>query len=184
MSSSPSSFSSPLSRLALVASGAGLLLISTSLPAAASDQAQEYIQARKIALKDPKVQAAYAKADEKLDERIVEIDPSLKPYVEKRRAQSAPKAAPATTVKQPVVAKKVPAAPAENTTSHVVTKGETLSSIALQYKVSVASLKTANNITDERKLRVGQKLVIPSPKAAPAEKKSEPGFWDRLQNSF
>ena len=83
--------------------------------ASASDQSQEYAQARKIALKDPKVQAAFDKANEKLDERIVEIDPSLKPYVEKHRAkaqaaahrQAAP---PPAAAKQPVAAKKPPAA--------------------------------------------------------------------------
>src|SRR5271163_3207795 len=96
MSSSPqhpfallSSFA-PLARLLVVASGAGLM-VTSSLAATSqkSDQAQEYIQARKIALKDPGVQAAYTKADEKLDDRIIEIDPSLKPYVEKRRAKAA-----------------------------------------------------------------------------------------------
>ena len=66
----------------------------------------------------------------------------------------------------------------------MVTKGETLSSIGLQYKVSVASLKSANNITDERKLRAGQKLVIPKAKSDAAETKSEPDLWDRLKSSF
>jgi LysM repeat protein len=207
MSSSPQnpfSFLStlaPLARLALVASGAGLM-VSSSLAAttqknAASknDQAQEYIQARKIALKDPGVQSAYSKADEKLDDRIMEIDPSLKPYVEKRRAKAttaalAASATPAPVVKQPVAAKAV-----SSDGTHVVLKGETLSSIALQYKVSVSSLKSANNITDERKLRAGQKLIIPAakttsaetkstPAATPAGTKSEPSLWDRLQNSF
>src|ERR1700677_1481511 len=126
MSTSPFSFMSPLSPLALGASGAGLLLISTSLAAAANDQAQEYIQARKIALKDPKVQAAYAKADEKLDDRIIGINPSFKPYVEKRRGKVTAKTSPATTVKQPVTENKTPAASADSADTHLVTKGETL----------------------------------------------------------
>jgi len=43
---------------------------------------------------------------------------------------------------------------------HVVQKGETLTSIAKQYGVSVAALKKANNLTSDT-LAVGQKLVIP-----------------------
>jgi membrane-bound lytic murein transglycosylase D len=175
-------------------------MVSTSLAATSSknDQAQEYIQARKIALKDSGVQAAYARADEKLDDRIIEIDPTLKPYVEKRRAHaSVSTTAPAQTAKPaPSPAAKQPPAEKNPAEGHVVKKGETLSSIALQYKVSVSSLKSANNITDERKLRVGQNLVIPMqkagasetksapPKSAEAGAKSEPGFWDRLENSF
>jgi LysM repeat protein len=172
----------PLARLALVASGAGIMA-STSL--AASDQAQEYVQARKIALKDPKVQEAFERANERLDDRILEIEPSLKPYVEKHKAPAvSAKPAPAPVKTQPAVAKKSSGA---NDTTHVVVKGDTLSSIALQYKVSVSSLKSANDIADDRKLRVGQKLVIPpsSPKNTgekPAKK--EPSLWDRVQNSF
>jgi LysM repeat protein len=44
----------------------------------------------------------------------------------------------------------------------VVAKGETLTSIARQYKVSVAELLQANKIVDDRKLQIGQTLVIPS----------------------
>ena len=174
----------PLARFVLAAGGAGLLALA-SAAASTGGQAQDYVQARKLALKDPKVQAAFDKANEKLDDRIIEIDPSLKPYVEKRRSEAAAarepaKSTPATPVKQPLVAKKS----GGGTVTHVVTKGETLSSIALQYKVSVASLKSANNITDERKLRAGQKLVIPADKSAAEETKSEPGFWDRLKGDW
>lgn len=186
MSSKLPSYVSPLApfaRFVLVAGGAGLMILAPAA-ASASDQAHEYAEARKLALKDPKVQAAFDKANEKLDERIVEIDPSLKTYVEKRHTQAgtAAKPAPAPMAKQSAPVKK------ENggQTTHVVAKGETLSSIALQYKVSVASLKSANNITDERKLRIGQKLVIPGAavKSGVEEPKSKPGFWDRLRDSL
>lgn len=43
---------------------------------------------------------------------------------------------------------------------HIVQKGETLSSIARTYGVSVAALKKANNLTSDS-LAVGQKLVVP-----------------------
>ncbi len=170
-------------RFALMAGGAGLILAAPLVAAATSDQAQEYIQARKIALKDPKVQAAFDRANEKLDERIIEIDPSLKPYVEKHRNRAATAgqpANPATAAKQPAAAAK----PDGEAVTHVVAKGETLSSIALQYKVTVSSLKSANKITDERKLRIGQKLVIPAADGGADDTKSKPGFWDRLRDSL
>jgi hypothetical protein len=173
---------SPAVRFALIAGGAGLLIFSAQ---ARADQAHEYAEVRKIALKDPKVQAAFDRANEKLDERILEIDPTLKPYMDKLKGH------PAETAK-PAAAKPVKQPPqAANT--HIVAKGETLSSIALEYKVSVSSLKSANSIADERKLRVGRKLIIPAQSPAPSAPaarhheettKKEPSLWDRLQNSF
>ena len=45
------------------------------------------------------------------------------------------------------------------TTSHRVSKGETLTGIARQYGVTVASIRKANNITGSN-IRIGQKLTI------------------------
>lgn len=45
--------------------------------------------------------------------------------------------------------------------AHVVTKGETPTSIARLYKVTVAELLQANKIVDDRKLQIGQTLIIP-----------------------
>ena len=59
------------------------------------------------------------------------------------------------------------AAPAESPphtmsgNTHTVTRGETLTSIAKMYKVSVDELQKANNIEDGRKLQAGQTIVIP-----------------------
>ncbi|MCX6353867.1 MAG: LysM peptidoglycan-binding domain-containing protein [Candidatus Aureabacteria bacterium] len=44
---------------------------------------------------------------------------------------------------------------------HVVRKGESLSSIARHYKVSLKKIIEANGITDPRKIRAGQTLLIP-----------------------
>ncbi len=54
---------------------------------------------------------------------------------------------------------------------YVVAKGDVLGTIARKHKVTVAQLKAANNLKSD-KIRVGQKLVIPS-KSAETEK-SEP----------
>ena len=111
-----------------------------------SDPAEEYNQVRKIALKDPKVRAAFRKANDELDRRIIEIDPSLKPFVEQQRG----------TMK--AVQSKMVTAKA----THVVTKGETLTSIAKRYHVSLDTLVQANRISKQTPLQVGQSLVIPS----------------------
>lgn len=52
--------------------------------------------------------------------------------------------------------------------THKVERGETLGGIAIKYGVSTKSLMEANRITDPRKLRADQILVIPE-KAAPAK---------------
>jgi hypothetical protein len=116
------------------------------IPAAhGGDLAQEYNQVRSIALKDPKVRAAFDRANEKLNKRIIEIDPALKPFVERQS-------------KKP----NKPTKQAPHALSHIVAKGETLTSIAKRYKVSIYSLTKANHIEKEATLQVGQKLAIPS----------------------
>jgi hypothetical protein len=126
------------------------LHLSFVTPAAqGGDLAQEYDQVRKIALKDPKVRAAFDRANEKLNKRIIEIDPALKPFVEGQRDGRKLKEL-ASLPHRPV-----------SGASHIVAKGETLTSIAKRYKVSVKALTKANHIAKEATLQVGQKLVIP-----------------------
>jgi LysM repeat protein len=55
-----------------------------------------------------------------------------------------------------------------NGTTHVVTRGETLTSIAKQYKVGVEELQKFNHIEDGRKLQAGQTIMIPPASASPA----------------
>jgi LysM repeat protein len=54
---------------------------------------------------------------------------------------------------------------AANGTTHVVARGETLTSIAKQYKVGVEELQKFNHIEDGRKLQAGQTITIPIPVA-------------------
>ena len=58
------------------------------------------------------------------------------------------------------------AAAKDGETVHVVKSGEVLGSIAHKYGVKIADIKKRNNISDPRKIRVGQKLVIPAGKSA------------------
>ena len=59
----------------------------------------------------------------------------------------------------PKAEKTTPAADGE--ISHKVKAGEFLGLIASKYKVKIADIKKRNNISDPRKLRVGQTLIIP-----------------------
>ena len=66
-----------------------------------------------------------------------------------------------------------------NKKTYVVVKGDTPVSIAKKFKITSAQLLAANDIEDARKLKIGQKLVIPAPKekaiskekTAPTQKK-------------
>lgn len=46
--------------------------------------------------------------------------------------------------------------------THTVARGETLTSIAKLYKVTVDDLQKANHIEDGRKLQAGQSIIIPT----------------------
>lgn len=64
----------------------------------------------------------------------------------------------------PAAATAAPAAPpsAESGNAHVVTKGETLTSIAKAHKVGVSELQKFNHIENDRALQIGQTIMIPS----------------------
>ena len=55
---------------------------------------------------------------------------------------------------------------------HIVARGETLTSIAKMYKVTVDELQTANHIEDGRKLQAGQSIIIPVASPAPSSSPS------------
>jgi LysM repeat protein len=57
---------------------------------------------------------------------------------------------------------------ASNGNTHVVARGETLTSIAKQHKVGVEELQKFNHIEDGRKLQAGQTIMIPASSASPA----------------
>lgn len=73
--------------------------------------------------------------------------------------------APESSVAPPPAAEVPKAEPVESgSATHVVAKGETLTSIAKHYRITVGSLLKMNKITDDRKLQIGQALIIPPPK--------------------
>jgi LysM repeat protein len=54
-------------------------------------------------------------------------------------------------------------APVASARVHIVARGETLTSIAARYGVSVGALAAANGITDPNTIYAGQRLLIPGP---------------------
>ena len=69
---------------------------------------------------------------------------------------------PASPVANPSTAASAPGSPA-----HVVKQGETLISIARQHGITVSELLKVNKIEDERKLQIGQTLLLPPPPKKP-----------------
>ncbi len=51
---------------------------------------------------------------------------------------------------------------------HIVVKGETLTSIAKQYNVPLAELLKANKNINERKIQIGQSILLPTPQPTPS----------------
>ncbi len=66
-------------------------------------------------------------------------------------------------------------APSASGSSHVVTRGETLTSIAKLYKVGIDDLRKLNHIEDDRKLQAGQTLAIPGATTPTPTPTSTPG---------
>jgi LysM repeat protein len=61
-----------------------------------------------------------------------------------------------------------PAGAPANGNAHVVTKGETLTSIAKANRVGVQELQKFNHIENDRALQIGQTIMIPNSGAAPS----------------
>lgn len=58
------------------------------------------------------------------------------------------------------------------TAEYVVKSGDTLSAVAREHKTTVGKLQELNNITDPDRIRVGQKLRVPTDAPAPSQPKS------------
>ena len=93
----------------------------------------------------------------KLEQQIAHIRPGV------MIGESTPSAA------SPAAAAGSSPHPADANT-HIVARGETLTSIAKTYKVTVDELQNANHIEDGRKLQAGQTIIIPA--ASPAASSS------------
>jgi LysM repeat protein len=78
----------------------------------------------------------------------------------------------ATASATPTTAPTATSTPASGEITHVVQPGETLTSIAELYEVSIDAIAARNGITDLNSIQVGQTLIIPVSGASPSP--SEP----------
>jgi LysM repeat protein len=119
------------------------------------DAAQLEALAKKIDEQNAKIDAL-SQEILKLEQQVSHIRPGV--IIGESTSSAGTAAAPAESASHPV-----------SGNTHTVARGETLTSIAKMYKVSVDELQKANNIEDGRKLQAGQTIVIPgSPSPAPS----------------
>jgi LysM repeat protein len=76
--------------------------------------------------------------------------------------EGAPAASTSATSTTSTAASPEPSAKADNGNSHIVARGETLTSIAKAHNVSVSELQKFNHIDNPLKLQAGQTLLIPA----------------------
>jgi LysM repeat protein len=103
--------------------------------------------------------------DVKADKPVASTPKSPKPEANSPKPQSKPNVAPVSSSSDPSV--------------HIVTKGETVYAIAKANGLTWKQLKDANHLSDDMKLKLGQKLIIPArnPEAMynPAPRESQSG---------
>ncbi len=85
--------------------------------------------------------------------------PSITPGASPSGAAVSVSPTPTNSVPSPSSATKTPALP----TVHIVVRGETLSSIARHFGVTVAAIQKANGIKPPSIITIGERLVIPAP---------------------
>jgi LysM repeat protein len=89
-------------------------------------------------------------------ESVAPSAPVVKPVVKEERKAIPVKSAPESSV-----------AKSESKKTYVVAKGDNPVSIARKFKISSDDLLTANKIEDPHKLKIGQKLIIPTKATKP-----------------
>jgi len=95
----------------------------------------------------------------KLEQQIASIRPGV------MIGEATPSAPSATTTTAASASTPVPTGAGN---AHVVTKGETLTSIAKANRVGVQELQKFNHIENDRALQIGQTIMIPVPGGTPA----------------
>ncbi len=94
----------------------------------------------------------------KLEQQITKMRPGV---IIGETPSPSPAASSATTTEAPKPTQ-------QSGNSHVVAKGETLTSIAKMHKVTVEELQKFNHIENDRKLQIGQTIMIPPAASSPS----------------
>ena len=104
----------------------------------------------------------------KIDEQNTKIDLLSQQILRLQQEMERPRAAALGSPLPSATDAPAPAAVSGGST-HVVARGETLTSIAKMHKVGIDELQKFNHIENDRKLQIGQTLAIPgAPGAAPS----------------
>lgn len=126
------------------------------------------LAAGRLAVAEPAPAPAEPQVDaleKKIDEQSTKID-ALTQHILKLEQQLGETktlaAAPAESAVPAMSPSTTPSPSASAAPTHVVARGETLTSIAKQYHVTVEELQKLNHIEDDRKLQIGQTLVVPT----------------------
>ena len=142
----------------------GFFLLSTAVAQTPSPEPSKSVDVPQLEALAKKIDEQNAKIDAlsqeilKLEQQIAHIRPGV--MVGEITPSLATPGAPAESASHPI-----------NGNTHTVARGETLTSIAKMYKVTIDELQKANNIEDGRKLQAGQTIVIPTA-ATPASSPS------------
>ena len=123
-----------------------------------------------------KSESALENLTKKIDEQNTKIDALSQQILKLQQEISQSKGAgPAieNATPLPSTSAEVAAHPENGGATHVVTRGETLTSIAKMHKVGIEELQKFNHIENDRKLQIGQTLMLPgspspSPSASPS----------------
>jgi len=121
-----------------------------TLASTPSDSSQLQTLTKKIEEQNAKIDA--------LSQQILKLEQQLantRPGVMIGEATPAPTAATAAASEPP--------AHAASGNAHTVARGETLTSIAKMHNVTVSDLVKINHIENDRKLQIGQTIIIPGP---------------------
>ena len=133
----------------------GFSLLSTAMAQTPSPEPSKSVDVPQLEALAKKIDEQNAKIDAlsqeilKLEQQIAHIRPGV--MVGENTPSPSTPAAPAESASHPM-----------NGNTHTVARGETLTSIAKMYRVSIDELQNANNIEDGRKLQAGQTIVIPT----------------------
>lgn len=130
-------------------------------PAPSSDSPQLQALIKKIDEQNAKIDTL-SQQILKLEQQIANLHPTV------MIGEATPGTAAATS------APAEPAAHANSGNSHTVARGETLTSIAKMHGVTVSELQKLNHIENDRKLQIGQTILI-SGSPPPAPSASSPG---------
>jgi LysM repeat protein len=134
----------------------------TATQSAAAQTAAAQTAAAQIQELTKKIEEQNAKID-MLSQQILKLQTAIanqRPGV--MIGEGAPAASTSATSTTSTAASPEPSAKADNGNSHIVARGETLTSIAKAHNVSVSELQKFNHIDNPLKLQAGQTLLIPA----------------------